>query len=194
MTSRSTCILNQGLQGCSQLRMTVFIVWRDVLKRLRIGWPEICWKLNEEKTEFIIFGTHQQLKKNQNITIRIGSTNIIPADHIRNLGFMIDMFCKNTKHINHLSSSLCQQLRNIWNIRGKLEFDTAKIVVQTLILSKPDYCNSLLVGTPGCHLSWLQCVQNMACRVVCNLRKYDHVSPSMYSLHWLKYKSALPSR
>ena len=26
----------------------------------------------------------------------------------------------------------------------------------------------------------------MACRVVCNLRKFDHVSPSMYSLHWLK--------
>ena len=25
----------------------------------------------------------------------------------------------------------------------------------------------------------------MACRVVCNLRKYYHVSASMYSLHWL---------
>ena len=124
--------------------------------------------------------------KIQNITIRIGSTNIIPADHIRNLGFMMDMFCKNTRHINHLSSSLCQQLRNIWNIRGKLDFDTAKIVVQALILSKLDYCNSLLVGTPGCHLSQLQCVQNMACRVVCSLRKYEHVSPPMYSLHWLK--------
>ena len=101
------------------------------------------------KTEFIIFGTHQQLKKIQNITIRIGSTNIIPADHFRNLGFMMDMFCKNTRHINHLSSSLCQQLRNIWKIRGKLDFDTAKIVVQALILSKLDYCNSLLVEHLG---------------------------------------------
>ena len=90
-------------------------------------------KLNEEKTEFIIFGTHQQLKKIQNITIRIGSANIIPPDHIRNLGLMMDMFCKNTRHINHLSSSLCQQLRNIWNIRAKLDFDTAKTVVQALI-------------------------------------------------------------
>ena len=89
-------------------------------------------KLNEEKTEFIIFGTHQQLRKIQNITIRIGSTNIIPADHIRNLGFMMDMFCKNTRHINHLSSSLCQQLRNIQNITAKLDFDTGKTVVQAL--------------------------------------------------------------
>ena len=145
-------------------------------------------KLNEEKTEFIVFGTHQQLKKLQNITIRIGNTNIIPVDHVRNLGFIMDKFCKNVRHINHLSSSLFQQLRNIWNIRAKLNFDTAKILVQSLILSKLDYCNSLLAGTPECHLSRLQCVQYMACRVVCNLRKFDHVSPSMCSLHWLKVR------
>ena len=148
-------------------------------------------KLNDEKTEFIIFGTHQQLKKIDNITIKIGSKNIIPAEHVRNLGFLMDMFCKNTKHIYHLPSLLCYQLRNIRNIRGNLDFNTAKTVVQALILSKLDYCNSLLAETPECHLSQLQCVQYMACRVVCNLRKYDHVSPSMYSLHWLKVRECI---
>ena len=101
------------------------------------------------------------------------------------------MFCKNNRHINHLSSSLYQQLRNIQNIREKLDFETAKIVVQALILSKLYYCNSLLVGTPECHLSHLQHVQNMACRVVCNLRKFDHVSPSMHSLHWLNVQERI---
>ena len=148
-------------------------------------------KLNDEKTEFIIFGTHQELKKTDNITMRIGSKNIIPADHVRNLGFLMDKFCKNTKHINYLSSLLCYQLRNIWNIRGKLDFNAAKTVVQALILSKLDYCNSLLVGTSECHLSWLQHVQNMAYRVVCNLRKYDHVSTLMYSLHWLRVRECI---
>ena len=100
----------------------------------------------------------------------------------------MDRFCKNTKHINHLSSLLCYQLRNIRNIRGKLDFNTAKTVVQALTLSKLDYCNSLLAGTPECHISWLQHIQNMACRVVCSLRKYDHMSASMYSLHWLKVR------
>ena len=76
-------------------------------------------KLNDEKTEVIIFGTHQQLKKIDNITIKIGSENIIPAGHVRNLGFMMDRFCKNTKHINYPSSLLCYQLRNIHKIRGK---------------------------------------------------------------------------
>ena len=127
------------------------------------------------------------------ITIRIGSENIVPAEHVRNLGFLMDKLCKNTKHINNLSSLLCHQLRNIQNIRGKLNFEVAKTVAQALILSKLDYCNSLLVGTPECHLSHLQHIQNMACRVVCNLRKYDHVTASMNSLHWLRVRES-PTR
>ena len=42
-------------------------------------------KLNDDKNEFIIFGTHQQLKKIDHITIRIGS---VPIEHVRNLGFL----------------------------------------------------------------------------------------------------------
>ena len=148
-------------------------------------------KLNDEKTEFIILEHINNSKKIDNITIRIGSENIIAAEDVRNLGFLMDRFCKNTKHINYFSSLLCHQLRNIQNIRGKLYFDAAKTVVQALILSKLDYCNSLLVGTPECHLCQLQHVQNMACRVVCNLRKYDHVSASMYSLHWLRVRERI---
>ena len=159
-----------------------------MLKRLKIGWPEICLGLMRKKLNLLFSESNNSSKKNQNITIRIGNTNITPVDHVRNLGFMMDMFCKNNWHINHLSSSLYHQLRIIHNIRGKLDFNTAKLVVQALILSKLNYCNSLLVGTPKCHLSHLQHVQNMACRVVCNLRKFDHVSSSMFSLCWLKVR------
>ena len=62
---------------------------------------------------------------------------------------------------------------------------------QALILSKLAYCNFLLVRTPECHLSQLQCIHNMACRVVCNLRKYDHVTASMNSLHWLRVRECI---
>ena len=161
------------------------------IKEIRNWMARYMLKLNDEKTEFIIFEICQQLKKIDNITIGIGNKNIIPAEHVRIVGFLMDKLCKNTKHINYLSSSLCHQLRNIWSIRGKLDFDAAKTVVQALILSKLHYCNSLLVGAPECHLSWLQPVQNMACRVVCNLRKYDHVSRSMYSLHWLRVRECI---
>ena len=32
----------------------------------------------------------------------------------------------------------------------------------------------------------MQQIQNMACRIVCNLCKFTHVSSSMQDLHWLK--------
>ena len=104
------------------------------------------------------------------------------------LVFLMDKVCKNTIHFNKLSFSLYHQLRNIQNIRGKLYFEASKPVVEALILSKLDYYNSLLVGTPEYHLSHLQHIQNMACRVVCNLRKYDHITASMKSLHWLRVR------
>ena len=62
-----------------------------------------------------------------------------------------------------------------------------KTEVQAIIMSKLDYCNSLLADVPEYKLDRLQHLQNMACSVVCNLHKYDHVSTSMKSFHWLKF-------
>ena len=59
-------------------------------------------------------------------------------------------------------------------------------MIQAIIQSRLDYCNSLLLGTPEYQLNKLQQIQNMACRIVCNLRKYDHITDSMKHLHWLK--------
>ena len=58
--------------------------------------------------------------------------------------------------------------------------------MQALILSRLDYCNSMLQGSANYQLHKLQKIQNMVCRVVCNLKKYDHVSNHMETLHWLQ--------
>ena len=73
-------------------------------------------KLNEEKTEFIIFRTCQQLAKISNISIKAGSMKIQPADEVRNLGYFMDKFLKNSVHINMLSAAMFHNLRNIKRI------------------------------------------------------------------------------
>ena len=143
-------------------------------------------KLNDDKTEFIILGTRQQLTKLSDVSIRIGSTTVLPVDYVCNLGFFLDRFLKNSNHVNRLIAGLFNQLRNISRIRPRITYQSAQTIVQVLILSKLDYCNSLLVGTANTHLDKLQCIQNMAGRVISNICKYDHVSGQLKSLQCLK--------
>ena len=78
---------------------------------------------------------------------------------------------------------------NLWNIsriRWLLNKDTCKILVQALVLSQLDYCNSLLLGTTQHRLQKLQIIQNMACKVIYNKKKCDHIGMDMLNLHWLK--------
>ena len=82
-------------------------------------------KLNDDKTELIIFGTHQQLKKIDHITIKTGNENIVPIEHVRNLGFFMDKLCKNTMHINKLSLHYVISLR------------TSRKLEENLILRQP---------------------------------------------------------
>ena len=60
--------------------------------------------------------------------------------------------------------------------------------MHALVTARIDYCNSLLYGIPDYKLTKLQRVHNIACRIVCNIRKFDHITPHMFDLHWLPIK------
>ena len=128
-------------------------------------------KLNDDKTEFIMFGTKHQLSKTESAstTIAISNTKVLSADHIHNLGFFMDNTPKNQVHINTLTCSTFNQMLHIKRIHSKLDQDTTKTIIQALVMSKLDYCNSLLLGSADYQLNKIQRIQNMACRIVCNL-------------------------
>ena len=47
-------------------------------------------KLNDSKTEFIIFGTSASLEKVTTKSIKIGNITISPVNSVRNIGAMFD--------------------------------------------------------------------------------------------------------
>ena len=55
-----------------------------------------------------------------------------------------------------------------------------------MVISKLDYCNGLLLEVSAHQMNKLQIVQEMCCRIIKNLRKYDHTSDAVKDLHWLK--------
>ncbi|KAK0131512.1 hypothetical protein N1851_033766 [Merluccius polli] len=52
-------------------------------------------------------------------------------------------------------------------------------------MTKLDYCNALLSGIPNKSIQKLQHIQNSAARILLRVRKYEHITPILHSLHWL---------
>ena len=134
-----------------------------------------------------MFGARHQLAKIEPLDIKVGPSFISLVEGVINLGFYMDNLLKN-HHINRICSQLFCIIKSVQAVQSRLDHDRAKIIIQALVLSKLDYCNSLLAGSAKYQLEKLQRVQNMACRVINNLRKYDHISASLIGLHWLKVK------
>ena len=93
---------------------------------------------------------------------------------------------KKAEDVNNLCKQLYRILKRIAKVRQSLTKEATKILIQSLVLRRIDYCNSLLLGTPKYHINKLQRLQNMSCRGICDLRKFDHISSAMADLHWLK--------
>ena len=153
---------------------------------IRIWMRTNLLKLNDNKTKIILLGTRQQLGKVGQFEIKIGQDNISPAPTARNLGVVLNQEMKWTSHINRLSASLFVTICSIAHIWHQLNKETAKIIIQALVLSKLDYCNSVYHGAPKYSIAKLQRLQNMSARVVSNVKYCNHITPYLSDLHWLK--------
>ena len=94
-------------------------------------------------------------------------------------------------HVNKITSSAYYHLRNISKIRKLLDVSSAKALVQASVISRIDYCNSLLYRTPLRVTNKLQRVQNQAARVICKKKRRDHMTPVLKELHWLPVRSRI---
>jgi len=77
-------------------------------------------------------------------------------------------------------------LMSIWIVISRRRSMLAPFVSSLhFILSRLDYCNSLLYGIPDILFRRLQAVQNAAALLVTGIRKYDHITPVLHQLRWL---------
>ena len=90
--------------------------------------------------------------------------------------------------INNLCKSSYYFLYNIRKIRKYLTKDLTATLVHALVISRLDYCNSILYGLPAYQIAKLQRVQNTAARLVYMIPKFTHISPYLKELHWLPIK------
>ena len=158
----------------------------DCIDALRVWMNKNRLKLNDKKTEFIIFGTSAGLKKVATTTIRVGQEAISACDKVRNIGAMFDSEMKMDTQVNTMCKSAWFHLYTIGKIRSYLSDDQTKSVVHAYVTSKLDGNNALLIGPRRDYLiDKLQLVQNAAAKIITKSKKFDHVTPLLRQLHWL---------
>ena len=113
--------------------------------------------------------------------------DVTPATTVRNLGAFFDATCFMVPHVDRLVRVRFYQLRRLWAIHRTITTTMVIQLVNSFVVTRVDYCNSLLAGLPVHQLDWIQSVLNYAARLVYGRRKYNHVTPLLRdNLHWLR--------
>jgi len=59
-------------------------------------------------------------------------------------------------------------------------------LINSVVISRVDYCNSLLCCLPSYQLACIQSVLNAVARIICGIKRSDHVKLLRDRLHWLQ--------
>ena len=142
-------------------------------------------KMNQSKTEFIIFGSSQQLQKCETKSLNVNGTEVCRTQEIKYLGAMLDESLNLKSYIkNQCRKAMCN-IYKLKHIRNYLTIEACKVFASGMILSHLDYCNAILCGLPKSEINKLQRIQNMAAKIILQKRKSDSASKCLAELHWL---------
>ena len=101
------------------------------------------------------------------------------------LGVVLDRRLTFQKHVMAAARSCNYHFQAIRHIRHLLSRELALTLACSLILTRMDYCNSVLYGAPSSSIQILQRAQNNAARIVLQAPRRSHARPLLRDLHWL---------
>ena len=129
-------------------------------------------KLNDDKTEaMIVLSGRKSTSTPLPDSLSVGNASVSFASSVKNLGVTLDCRLTMQPHVLNVVRAANLELRRISSIRHLLSTEATITLVSALILSRLDYCNSLLSGCPQSVISQLQRVQNNAARLILRLKK-----------------------
>ena len=123
--------------------------------------------LNANKSDSVVVSTSAQANKiPANAVITVAGHAIKPAISLRSLGVIIDDRLSFKQHVSEVSRSCYYHIRAFRHIRHCLSYETSCAVSRCIVLSRLDYCNSLLHGTSKDNIYKLQKIQNSLVRII----------------------------
>ena len=152
-------------------------------------------KLIDNKTELMLVNSKRTNHlHNLPTSITIGNAQIPFKQSVktkktkRDLGFTLDCRLTMNAHVSNIARTCYFELHRLASIRRLLTSTATATLVSAFVLSRIDYCSSLLFGSTHDVTSHLQRIQNYAARVILRLPKSSSITIHLKSLHWLPVK------
>lgn len=123
--------------------------------------------------------------QNTNNGIEINTNHTKSSFSLKIFGVNPDEQLSFKDYIKSISSKNMTRLLNRRHIRSHFDKSSSEIIFHLTIISRPDYCNSLLSCLSQSFLYPLQLVQNFTARLICNHSKFSHITPILYELNWI---------
>ena len=147
-----------------------------------------CLQLNPGKTQLMVIGPPNILRNVQiHGAILTSGICIRFLKHAKNLGVIFDESLSFRKQITELKKDSFRLLRQIRKLRFLFTEKQLKLIVNSLVVCKLDYCNSLYYGINEHQLNELQLIQNAAGKAVFGLYKHDHLDDTLKNFIYYLY-------
>ena len=124
----------------------------------------------------------------------IDGVPIIPPASIINLGVTLDANLSLNYHIANIYKSANYHLFKISRIRKDLTRPLTTVLINALVLSRIDYCSSLIYHLPNTSLSPLNRIIRASIRTIFSINRFDYSITDSHQLlsKWFPQKKKFP--
>ena len=119
-------------------------------------------KYNPSETEIIHFSSRFSPAE-PIVWIKVVDRYAQPTSVVKDLGVTFDSHLTFVSHVNNTCSALPRSFHSIGKIRKYISQAYTERIVHAFVLSKLDYCNSLLYGIPSREIEKLQRLSKINC-------------------------------
>ena len=133
-------------------------------------------KCNPGKTEILRFKSPFNKQPTVYETLMLANTSTEVKIKAKNLGVIMDKTLSFVEHINEMCKKASYAIRSTGRLWKYLPFDGLKMLVSSHVISRLDYCNSLLYDIPKYQRYKLQRIQNTAVRMIAGACSSDNIT------------------